>query len=310
MTSKDAVYYWKLIMDPKFEVADRTFMEKIYEFTPVDDQTTVVKWMSKKQLKAAVAGTLTGGVDFKAFQADYEASFPTVDFYAIDPSFWIAMNWRPEHLLGSIPADQQAASDWAKKPVGDGPYVVSDWKPGQEIVLTASDKPFPLGTPKIKTITFRIIADVGALKAALENGEIDAALGSISGLSSSDGPDLDALAKGGVYAVDTVGGYQVEHIDLNTTKPPLDDVKVRQALYMATDRQKLVDTIYYGKKTVTDLLLPKGIGWAYPKEGDITPYKFDLDGAIAAASMVSILMALGVVVLLEWLIGLKAYVKL
>lgn len=38
--------------------------------------------------------------------------------------------------------------------------------------------------------------------------------------------------------------------------------------------------------------------------------KFDLDGAIAAASMVSILIALGVVLLLEWLIGLKAYVKL
>jgi putative spermidine/putrescine transport system permease protein len=38
--------------------------------------------------------------------------------------------------------------------------------------------------------------------------------------------------------------------------------------------------------------------------------KFDLDGAIAAASMVSIIMALGVVMLLEWLIGLRAYVKL
>jgi putative spermidine/putrescine transport system permease protein len=38
--------------------------------------------------------------------------------------------------------------------------------------------------------------------------------------------------------------------------------------------------------------------------------RFDLDGAIAAASMVSILLALGVVLLLEWLIGLKAYVKL
>jgi len=38
--------------------------------------------------------------------------------------------------------------------------------------------------------------------------------------------------------------------------------------------------------------------------------KFDLDGAIAAASMVSIIMALGVVVLLEWLIGLRAYVRL
>ena len=38
--------------------------------------------------------------------------------------------------------------------------------------------------------------------------------------------------------------------------------------------------------------------------------KFDLDGAIAAASMVSIAMALAVVILLEWMIGLRAYVKL
>ncbi|TMJ21356.1 MAG: ABC transporter permease, partial [Alphaproteobacteria bacterium] len=38
--------------------------------------------------------------------------------------------------------------------------------------------------------------------------------------------------------------------------------------------------------------------------------KFDLDGAIAAASMISILLALSVVVALERLIGLKAYVKL
>jgi putative spermidine/putrescine transport system permease protein len=38
--------------------------------------------------------------------------------------------------------------------------------------------------------------------------------------------------------------------------------------------------------------------------------KFDLDGAIAAASMVSITLALTVVILLEWIIGLRAYLKL
>jgi len=53
-----------------------------------------------------------------------------------------------------------------------------------------------------------------------------------------------------------------------------------------------------------------------PPKGETLPVvlfnymRFDLDGAIAAASMVSILLALGVVLLLEWLIGLKAYVKL
>jgi putative spermidine/putrescine transport system permease protein len=53
-----------------------------------------------------------------------------------------------------------------------------------------------------------------------------------------------------------------------------------------------------------------------PPKGETLPVvlfnymRFDLDGAIAAASMVSIVMALAVVVVLEWLIGLKAYVKL
>jgi peptide/nickel transport system substrate-binding protein len=278
VTAKDAVLWWKLNMDPKLEVASRTGYEKIYDFTAVDDHTVTVKWLSKKQIAAAVAGTLTGNVDFKSYQADYQSSYGAGwPYYAIDPVFWSYIGWEPTQVLGNVPAEKQAASDYAKKPLGDGPYVVTDWKAGQEIDLTASDKPFPLGDPKIKNIIFKLFADAGAVKAALQNGEVDMALGNIGGLAVSDGPDMDALAKGGAYKVEWVPGYAFEHIDLNTTKPPLDDVKVRQALYMAIDRQKIVNTLYNGKYVVTDLPLPNGIGWAYPT--DVTPYKFDLAGA-------------------------------
>ncbi len=276
VTTKDILAWWKLAMDPKFEFEGRPAPEKIYDIQAVDDATAVVKYLSKKQIADAVAGTLTGNVDFKSFQADYESTFgKDWPYYATDPVFWANINWMPAHIISSIPGDKQAESDFAKKPVGDGAYVVQDWKPSQEIVLTASDKPFPLGDPKIKTITFRLFGDGAAVKAALQNGEVDLAMGNVAGLTEADGQDLDAIEKGGAYKVEWVPGYAFEHIDLNTTKFPLDDLKVRQALYMGIDRQKIVDTLYNGKKAVTDLPLPKGMSWAYPPDSALTIYKYD-----------------------------------
>jgi peptide/nickel transport system substrate-binding protein len=57
-------------------------------------------------------------------------------------------------------------------------------------------------------------------------------------------------------------GYQWEHIDLNTQKFPFDDVLVRKALYFATDKELLVDRLYYGRQGTTDLPVPP-FAWAY-----------------------------------------------
>jgi peptide/nickel transport system substrate-binding protein len=280
VTTKDMVYWWKLNMDPKFENEGRSWPEKLYDVVAIDDNTAVVKWLSKKQIAEAVAGTLTGNVDFKAFQADYEATFgKDWPYYAVDPLYNAFMNWLPEHILASVPGDKQLESDFSRKPVGDGPYMLQEWKAGQELVLVASDKPFPLGTPKVKTVTFRIIADTAGVLAALQSGEVDAAEGNVAGLTEANGADLDAIEKGGKIKVEWVPGFSYEHIDLNLSKELLSDVKVRQALYMAIDRQKLSDTLYFGKKVITDLPLPKGLSWAYPADNELTLYKYDPEGA-------------------------------
>jgi peptide/nickel transport system substrate-binding protein len=67
-------------------------------------------------------------------------------------------------------------------------------------------------------------------------------------------------------------GYAWEHIDLNTTAFPFNDLKVRQALYYATDRKALVDKLYYGKQVTTNLPVPP-FSWSYSE--DITKYDFD-----------------------------------
>jgi peptide/nickel transport system substrate-binding protein len=201
--------------------------------------------------------------------------------YAVDPVFWNNINWMPEHVLASIPAKDHASSEYARKPLGEGPYVVKEWKAGQEIVLEKSSLPFPLGDAKIKTVTYRMFGDGAGVLAALQNGEIDLALGNPAGLTEANAPDLDAIESAGLYQVEWIPEYSYEHLDINVTKPPLDDVRVRRALAYALDRQQLSDTLYYGKKVITDLPLPKGLSWAYPPDSDLSIYPFDLDKAKA-----------------------------
>lgn len=280
VTSADAVFLWKLTMDPNMEVASRTSIEKLYDVSAVDDKTVKAVFMSEAQAKQAAAGTLTGNVDFAAFKADYEESgYANQVGAVVDPVFWLIglSGWLPSHVIGNIPAAEQAAIDWSKVP-GDGAYYMKEWKQGQEIILEKSDKPFPLGDAKIKTLIFRTYPETAAVISALQNGEVDVVTGT-GGLSVANAPDLDKIEAAGMYHALYEPGYQWEHIDLNTTKAPLDDVKVRKALYHAIDRQALVDRLYFGKQSTTDLPIPKGLSWAYTD--NYTKYEFSTEKALA-----------------------------
>ena len=281
VTTKDILTWWKLYMDPAFEVASRVGIEKIYDFKVVDDKTITAIWMNTKQAKAAEEGTLTGNVDFAALKDDYISNgYSATGQPVVDPVYWTFIGWIPDHIVGGIPATEQAASDYAKKPTGDGAYVLDSWTPGQEMVLTLSDQPFPLGEPKIKTIIFRFFADTKSVIAALQNGEIDATT-SVAGLTPSDSPDLDNIAAAGTYNVWYYNEYSWEHVDLNVQKFPLDDLLVRKALYMAVDKQTLIDTLYYGKYAKAELpgaILPTN-SWAWTE--DFVHYEFDVEGAKA-----------------------------
>jgi len=284
VTSKDMVYTWKLVMDPDFEIADRTSTEKIYDIVAVDDATFVTKFLSNAQAKQAEVGTLKGNVDFAKFKDDYAANaFSGTGGAVVDPVYWNAGwigYWLPEHILSKTPAKDQAKSDFAKKPVGDGAYEVKEWKQGQEIDLVKSSKPFPLGDAKITNIVYRFFGETKAVIASLQKGEIDA-ITSVAGLTPSDAPDLDKIAAAGAFKVWYYNEYSWEHIDINTTKFPLDDIKVRQALSYAIDKKTLIDTLYNGKYAPAELpgACLQSNCWAYTT--DYTKYDFSLDKAKA-----------------------------
>jgi peptide/nickel transport system substrate-binding protein len=277
VTPKDAIYWWYLQMQPDFEVADRSGIESIYNVEAVDDKTIKVSWLSENQVKAAIDGSLApvetefGQVSHATFKDDYAATYTDWTGPVVNPVYWSFIGWWPSHVLSAIPAAEQAASDFSKKPLGDGPFFVEEWKQGQEIVLKKAEQPFPLGDAKLNSIVFRFFGETAAVLAALQNGEIDAVTGT-GGLTVNNAPDLDKIEEAGIYDMQYEPGYQWEHIDLNTQKFPLDDMKVRQALYHAIDKQALVDKLYYGKQSTTDLPVPPGLSWAYTDTYNKYPY--------------------------------------
>jgi peptide/nickel transport system substrate-binding protein len=263
VTTEDVIYTWKLIMNPNLGAAGTNASEKIYNIEAVDEKRFKVIFMSEVQAKAAAAGVLTGNVDFAAFQADYvKAGYATQTGPVVDPLYWlVGVAWLPQHVIGDVPVAEHTTIDWTTVP-GDGAYMIKEWKRGQELVLERSDLPFPLGDAKIKTIVFRFFAESAAVLSALQNGEIDAITGT-GGLTVANAPDLDKIEAAGMYKVLYEPGYQWEHIDLNTTKFPFDDLKVRQAMYHSIDKQALVNKLYFGKQKTTDLPVPPGLSWAY-----------------------------------------------
>lgn len=280
VTVADVIYYWKLYMDPTLETADRSSPEKIYDIVADDDRTFRVLFLSEAQAKAAAAGTLEGNVDFASYQADYEANgFADQVGPVVDPVYWYvgAYGFLPAHVMQDIPAAEHADIDWTTIPA-DGAYFIKEWKQGQEIVLEKSDQPFPLGDAKINTIIFRFFAETAGVLAALQNGEIDVVTGT-GGLTVANAPDLDEIEAAGVYRMIYEPGYQWEHIDLNVTKFPFDDINVRKAMFHAIDRQALVDNLYFGKQKTTDLPIPEGLSWAY--SDDYVKYEFDTEKAKA-----------------------------
>lgn len=127
-------------------------------------------------------------------------------------------------------------------PVGTGPYKFKEYVAGDKVAFTSNDSYF-LGKPAAKTVTFKAVPEVSARLAGLVSGEFDIAV--------EIPPDqIPVLEK---YDDVTPASVILENshvITFNTKHPVMKDQKIRQALSLAIDRKKLIDTLWQGK-TIT-----------------------------------------------------------
>jgi len=120
-----------------------------------------------------------------------------------------------------------------------GPYKLLEWKKGTRVVLEKFDKYWDPEEGKASQLIFRPITEKAAMAAALEAGEID---------WMGDVPVEDALRLATIPGINVVKRKTlwVWYITLDLRKKPLDDVRVRQALNYAVNKEVLINDILSG----------------------------------------------------------------
>lgn len=151
----------------------------------------------------------------------------------------------PEHVYGDGQDPKSHPANSA--PVGSGPFMLEEFTPGEAIVLTKNPDFFIEGRPKLDEIIIRIVQDPSALLIAMENGEADmypfmAGSQEIRRLGEAD--HLDITPEG--YAA--VG--PINWLAFNTQSEKLSDVRVRQAIAYAVDRDFITNALHRGVSKV------------------------------------------------------------
>jgi peptide/nickel transport system substrate-binding protein len=134
--------------------------------------------------------------------------------------------------------EERGAEDFNANPVGTGPYQFVNWERGQRVTYEA----FPdywREQPRIQTLHFRGIPEDSTRMAELQTGTLAIATNVPTQL-------IPELEESDDIRIETVNSLRAFFVVLNTHQPPFDDVRVRQAVNYAIDRQLLIDGILDG----------------------------------------------------------------
>jgi peptide/nickel transport system substrate-binding protein len=188
----------------------------------------------------------------------------------------------PKHIWEKF-KDNKAATEFENlEAIGSGPFKVAEFKSGEFTRLTAV-KDHYLTPPKIDEVIYKVYQNDDAMIQALKTGEVD--------IISPPNTTVRALQSEPNVKVEIGNSLSLTDIILNTTDPKncpkdvgkctghpaLRDVKVRQALAYATEKQLLIDTVLLGLGAPGLSLVMPGHGDGYAKQ--VQDYPFDLEKA-------------------------------
>jgi peptide/nickel transport system substrate-binding protein len=199
----------------------------------------------------------------------------------LDPTYFLnAWTPLPRHAWENIAAaDLLEADSSNRRPLSYGPFRLQEWVPGEQIRLVRNEHYWREGFPKLDSVTFKFMPDSNQVVANLLAGQCDVApenamdVSQVSFLIEAQSQELLAphFQTGTVFehidfGINPVAEYASERPDW------FEDVRVRQAMAMCTDRQRMVDTILYGRSEVVHSYVPASHP-LYPGESlTIWPY--------------------------------------
>jgi ABC-type transport system substrate-binding protein len=228
LVADDVVYTMTRVLDPKTASPGAGF------------------FLGIKGAQEFADGTATSVSGIKAVDAN------TVEFTLTSPDVTF-LNKMAINFAYIVPKEEveKAGENFGHAPVGTGPYKLKDWTAGQQLVFERNPDYFFEGRPFLDKITIKVGIEPDVAMLQLEKGEIQ--------LMGDPPPGADWTR----ITADTAWKNRLEveqtvnttYIAINVTAKPFDDVKVRQALNYAIDKQRIVQLLN-GRATVANQILP------------------------------------------------------
>ncbi|HEX8967736.1 MAG TPA: peptide ABC transporter substrate-binding protein, partial [Chloroflexota bacterium] len=258
-------YTWQLMMNPQSGF-DTTVENKLKSVDKLDDNTVQFTYLSANEAHALDPDT------YKDLGSD-----PVIDplyFFGLYDAPAIYPRHKLRDIVGDDPRHSRQVSaietsDFARNPVGTGPFVLSSWEPGTALTFTSRGAALSqrLGQPALDTIVFQVMPDKNDSLSALAAGQIQVV--AQDSIDASDGPVLDSLP--GVEAHYTPGNAW-EQLTFNLDNPVLADPAIRQAFAYGLNRDELNTAVMAGKATVA---AGQVAPWSWAFDPDLRPYGYD-----------------------------------
>jgi len=221
--------------------------------TSADAKYTLDLLLEKEFAKAA--SFFTGsGADKKRYVKSISAPNPNTLIVTLNKA-WVGLLSNLV-AVAIIPKDSYATQK--DHPLGSGPFKFVSYDNSQQVLDLTANPDYWEGPPQIKALRVRVISDSNAMQAELLSGRVD-----IAPLPTSLSPDaIKALGGNSRLQVLQFPGSNLILLTLNAAEPPLNDVRVRQAICYAIDRKIMIDYLLLGQAKLANSILPEE-SWAY-----------------------------------------------
>lgn len=208
-------------------------------------------------------------VDDKTVQFTTKEEMPITTFENSYARYLLTL---PKHVIEQYSEEELSTADWFNHPdVVSGPFIVTDFDVDHYISYEAN-KDYWKGARKIDKLNIKIV-DGSQLYAGLQSGEIDITQQTMSDIPQEDYESVEALDN-----VDVVYGSPVTNQSVFIQTKNVPDVKVRQAMLYAIDRQQILEELLNGHGEIVDGFLSS----ASPFYDDsLTPVSYDPEKAKA-----------------------------
>lgn len=204
--------------------------------------------------RAAARETSTFSSDFVAFDRVEAVDRYTVRITLKNPIpslLGVVMDYAGGFMVCRAAVEQMGNEGFRRRPIGTGPFAFVEYVPQQFGRLVAHEQYFR-GTPRLREIVFRLVPSDAARDLAFQSGELDMIIG------RQDQTWIDRTRQLPGVRVVPMQPAEMGVVHLNMTMPPLNDIRVRQAIAHAVNREQLVQFRGRDVSTTAQSVVPRG----------------------------------------------------